>query len=295
VIQRVWKERKEAADDGLRPLFRTFGPVASPSLWLNALVKGIKQQRDEITASSLIDEYTGNNLADEDIDHPEAGPLWEKFRIIAGEMIPVISQFDDLEHSLIWLLTCRYITDEHYDIAKAFALGWEGGCERLPSPQLSTFIDHYRTYLFKDHIATIECYMHDYLIPVLEQIDQRSDRGTPLGDRIVGLAQTWKNELDLAIDRRALHTWGLFNVRSAMVFFARTLASGEYGKVYSLEELRVTFGNDSLWGLLTNISESAIALQNTIWKGWSFCKEILLPFTSSRAPSGELIKSASPY
>jgi hypothetical protein len=222
-------------------------------------------------------------------------------------MIPVISQFDDLEHSLIVQHIREYIMSEYLtaalsiqwrddSLADAFALGWEGGCERLPSSQLSTFIDHYRTYLFKDHIATIECYMHDYLIPALEQIDQRSDRETPLVSKIVDIVQTqWKDILDLALNRQTFKIWHICRAGLDMVFKMMDLAREENDQIYSLELARETFGSNSLWGLAADIGETAGVLGSAIDGGRYLCEGILLPFTSSLMPSGELIKSASPY
>jgi hypothetical protein len=288
VIQRVWKERKEAADDGLRPLFRTFGPVASPSLWARNFKKEFElwqPPQDRITLASLIDEYTGNNLAYEDIAHPEAGPLWEKFRIIAREMIPVISQFDDLEHSLLWQNAREYIMhdgkdgneEEDKNLTKAFACGWEADCNTPPSSQLSTFIDHFRTYLFGDYIAMIEHYMRDWLIPALGEISQLPDLEvsviTNSTKGAVSKLQAYRSALDLIIDRQI--------ITASVICKAYTNVNGGITGCMLMLVLNKAVQNHPIWPLATSICEVAEALRDAICRGLSFRKEILLPFTLS--------------
>jgi hypothetical protein len=284
----VWKERKEAADKGLWSFWRTFGPVAGPSLWLNALANGIKQQRDGITALSLIAEYIDNNLANEDIAHPDLGQMWGYFKKIAEGMIPVLNQLDDLEHSVLWRNTRELLRLVGDSKGSGFHRGWENDCRKPPSSQLSTFIDHFRTYLFKDHMAVVKCYIHDCLTPALKQIDQLPDRNTPLARSIVEIVQTqWGRALDLILDSQVVNESDISGAERAMVSPIITLlrnenAPLELGSCYGVHDFwnaAAALGMGGIWSWAEGISESADALVSVI-RGGGADLNILLPFVS---------------
>jgi hypothetical protein len=229
VIQGVCEEKRNAAERGFNPFWQTRGL----GLWIRTFAEKIEQQskkgvnpgrvnpvvdtlideaviqqqvapKRRVTLKSLIDSYLNNGLADEGI---YGGPsaTWDRLRAKAERAIPMIRHIDDLEHSLFGRHIKAILLNNvgsHYG-ARDFAEGWETCCNPRPSPQLSEFISDFRTYLFGDHIAIIKSYLHNYLLPVLTQLEQYRDQAPLQIDDIVSVIQRLlRSEIDLAIRRQ---------------------------------------------------------------------------------------------
>jgi hypothetical protein len=271
VTREIWTKRKEAAREGLGSFCRTF----NPRFWAPIFAEKIEQsrrppQQDEILFASLIDKYVSNSLVNENFASMTLQKMaWNWFKDMVEKMIPVMNQLDDLEHSLIVQHLREYIVSNVF--VKVFACGWEGNCKSPPSSQLSTFIEHVRTYLFRDYILMIDGYMRDYLAPALEQIDQLPDRETsPLIEQVVQIVQRkWKSPLESIINN---HTFVIADIHNMHLDMTSCIAN------YMKEADGAS--DCTIWALAANICEGAEALVNAIHRGRSSSATVLLSLIS---------------
>jgi hypothetical protein len=175
----VWKERGKTAEKGLTQVLHKLTPIESFHSWARAFAKNLKVEK--VTLLSLIDEFQTGNLADEREGLPEC---WSLFAFVAKEvLIPTLLQSSDPDHSiLVWQIRLGlgcYLAE----ITDQFSYGWEDSYDPRPSSKISTFINHFRTFLFDDKVKTLAHYLNNCVIPTLSQIEQYPNR-EEFGDEI---------------------------------------------------------------------------------------------------------------